>query len=109
MSAAVCFSKGPTPSQSGSSWPRLDEQSIGPVGAAVGQTTHSASVDGSTSGPVAVVGSTSGVCLGTPERCVWMIQAFASASSRKSGMMRWRPFGFVISTLIWPSFCRISP
>jgi hypothetical protein len=33
MSAAVCFSKGPKPSQSRSSWPNLDEQSAGPGGA----------------------------------------------------------------------------
>jgi hypothetical protein len=30
MSGAVCFSKGPKPSQSRSSWPDVDEQSTGP-------------------------------------------------------------------------------
>jgi hypothetical protein len=41
--------------------------------------------------------------------CIRMIQAYAPAASRKSGMMRRRPFGFVTSTLIRRSCCRASP
>lgn len=41
-------------------------------------------------------------------RRVWMIQAFASASSTKSGIIRRRPSGLVISTLMRRSFRGIS-
>ena len=41
-------------------------------------------------------------------RLVCMIQAFASASSTKSGVTRRRPLGLTISTLMGRSFCVVN-